>query len=101
MRNSINNRSRFVVFGNRQGNVVVAGRDHLRSLGDAHLLVSRLKAKSCAKRSSCTTGTSYCTPMAAAAYAAREAEATRAGIPSRQWRLQPMRRLPQPPCSRS
>lgn len=101
MRNSINNRSRFVVFGVCQGNVVVAGRDHLRSLADAHLLVSRLKAKSCAKRSSCTTGTSYCTATATAERTARAAETARAGIPARQWRWQTMRRLPQPPCSRS
>jgi hypothetical protein len=106
MRNSINNRNSFVVFGVRQGNVVVAGRDHLRSLDEAHLLVSRLKAKSCEKRSSCTTGATCCTSTyraatAAAEYAAREAGMTRAGLPARQWRMQPMRRLPQPPASRS
>jgi hypothetical protein len=105
MRNSINNRSRFVVFGNCQGNVVVAGRDHLRSLADAHLLVSRFKAKSCEKRSSCTTKSAYCTSAdratTPAAVAAREAGMSRAGIPARQRRWQPMRRLPQPPASRS
>jgi hypothetical protein len=105
MRNSINNRNSFVVFGVRQGNVVVAGRDHLRSLADAHLLVSRLKPTSCEKRSSCTAGSTYSTStyrmaMAAAA-AATAAEQTRAGIPARQWRSQSMRRLPQPPASRS
>ncbi|MEX2186804.1 MAG: hypothetical protein WD875_08425 [Pirellulales bacterium] len=98
MRNSINNRSRFV-FGVRQSNVVVAGRDRLRSLADAHLFVSRPKAKSCAKPSSCTTSASYCT-TAAAAFAAREAGMSRAGIPARQ-RWQPMHRLPHAPSSRS
>lgn len=98
MRNSINNRSRFVVFGVRQGNVVVAGRDLLRSLLDAHLLVSRPKAKSCAKRSSCTASAAYCTT--AAAYAAEEAGMSRAGISARQ-RWQPMHRLPHAPTSRS
>ncbi len=97
MRNSINNRSNFVVFGVRQSNVVVAGRDRLRSLADAHLLVSRPKAKSCAKPSSCTTGATYCTTTAAA-YAAREAGMLRAGIPARQ-RWQPMHRLSHAPAS--
>jgi hypothetical protein len=112
MRNSINNRRSFVVFGVRQGNVVVAGRDHLRSLDDAHLLVSRLKAKSCEKRSLCkssertyctaTTATSAATTAAAVMATAMAATAGSmpAGISSRQWRWQP-RRLPQPPCSRS
>jgi hypothetical protein len=105
MRNSINNGNCFVVFGARQNNVVVADRDHLRSLADAHLLVSRLKPKSCEKRSSCTTASTYCTSAyrtaTAAVEAAAEAGMTRAGIPARQWRSQSMRRLPQPPASRS
>jgi hypothetical protein len=103
MRNSINNRRCFVVFGVRQGNVVVAGRDHLRSLDDAHLLVSRLKAKSCEKRSSCTGERMVYTATAATAATAGAAPASvaPAGISSRRQRWQPMRRLPQPPCSRS
>jgi hypothetical protein len=108
MRNSINNRRSFVVFGVRQGNVVVAGRDHLRSLDDAHLLVSRLKAKSCEKRSLCKSSERmYCMATATAtaattatAMSAATAGSLPAGISSRQWRWQP-RRLPQPPCSRS
>jgi hypothetical protein len=104
MRNNINNRTRNVVVGNRQGLVVVAGRDLLRALADAHLDVSRHAAKpySSSSFTTKTTADSRRRMCAAQMAAAAIAEESRAGIAARPqcWQSLPACR-PQAPASRS
>jgi hypothetical protein len=110
MRNTINTRTNVVVFGNRQGRVVVAGTDQLRALADAHRLVLRHSATSLAlslpksasgprAKPTAAMRRAACAPRAAACYAGYGERG--AGIPARQQCWQRTHRLPQAAPSRS